>query len=81
MMAKKTYVEVIASFGRDGTMMPLEIGWEDGRRFPVDRVLDVRQAASTKVGGCGVRYNCRIFGKQTYLFFEEDRWFVESKER
>ena len=79
-MAKKVYVDVIASFSHDGTMLPMEVCWPDGRIFPVDRVLDVRQAASLKVGGCGMRYTCRILGKQTYLFFEEDRWFVESKE-
>ena len=79
-MARKTYVEVTVCFGRDGTMTPMEIHWEDGRRFLVDRVLDVRQAASTKVGGCGIRYTCRILGRQTYLFFEEDRWFVEARE-
>jgi len=45
----------------------------------VDRVLDVRPAASLKAGGAGTRYTVRIRGRQTYLFREEDRWFVERR--
>jgi len=42
-------------------------------------VLDVRKAASLKVGGRGTRYTVRIKGRQTYLFEDESRWFVEAK--
>ena len=45
----------------------------------IDRVLDVRRAASLKAGGMGIRYTVRINGKQSYLFYEEPRWFVEAK--
>jgi hypothetical protein len=41
--------------------------------------LDIRRAASLKAGGCGVRYLCKIMGTETYIFFEEDKWFVERK--
>jgi len=44
------------------------IVWDDGRRFEVDRVLDVTKAASLKAGGRGTRYKCRIRGKEIYLF-------------
>jgi len=53
--------------------------WEDGVRYDVDRVLDVRQACSLKTGGCGVRYTVKVGGHPTYLFFEGPRWFVEAK--
>ena len=79
-MSRKVYVEVAAVFTTDGQVMPRQIRWEDGTVFPVDRVLDIRQAAATKAGGCGLRYTIRIRGKQTYLFLDEDRWFVEGKE-
>lgn len=79
-MSRKVYVEVAAVFTTDGQVMPRQIRWEDGAVFPVDRVLDIRQAAATKAGGCGLRYTIRIRGKQTYLFLDEDRWFVEGKE-
>lgn len=77
---KRTYVDVTAKFDSSGNVTPLEIQWEDGRKFEVDRVLDVRPAASLKVGGQGLRYTCRILGHETYLFFEDNnRWFVEAK--
>ncbi|MBE6778224.1 MAG: hypothetical protein E7541_02440 [Ruminococcaceae bacterium] len=77
----KVYVEVTASFLPDGGVMPLAVRWEDGTLYQVDRVLDVRPAASLKAGGCGIRYTCRIRGQQTYLFLDADRWFVEKKEK
>lgn len=73
----KIFVEVIAEHGVDGSTKPLAIRWEDGRVFKVDRILDSRQAASLKAGGCGMRYTCRISDKQVYLFDEEGKWFIE----
>ena len=78
-MIRKVYVEVTALFDLEGNMTPLEIFWEDGRRFEIDRVLDRRRAASLKAGGVGIRYLCRIRGRETYLFCEGPRWFVEGK--
>ncbi len=85
---RRVYVPVRAVFDADGRMMPTEILWEDGRRFPIDRVLDVRPAAAMKAGGQGDRYTIRVNGRQSYLFFERSekttgdllgRWFVERK--
>lgn len=75
----KVFVEVIAKFTTDGRKVPLTIRWEDGRSFNIDRVTDIRRAASLKAGGRGTRYKCRIKGKETYLWLEDDKWFVESK--
>ena len=60
-------------------ILPTEILWEDGRVFPIDRVLEIKRAASLKVGGSGIRYTCRIGRNQTYLFLDDNRWFVEKK--
>lgn len=79
-MSRRVYVEVAAVFTPEGRVMPRQIRWEDGTLFPIDRVVDVRKAAATKAGGCGLRYTVRIRGRQTYLFLDEDRWFVEGKE-
>ena len=79
-MSRRVYVEVAAIFTPDGQIMPRQIRWEDGTLFAVDRVMDIRHAASTKAGGCGLRYTVRIRGQQTYLFLDKDRWFVEGKE-
>ncbi len=75
----KKYVDVKALYDSFGNITPLQIGWEDGRAFAVDRVLDVRRAASTKIGGGGLRFTVRIAGRQRYLFLDENRWFVEGR--
>ena len=78
-MAKRVYVRVVAAFDIDGGICPMRVEWEDGRKFEVDRLLDVRRAAATKAGGQGMRYTVRILGRETYLFEDEGRWFVEAK--
>lgn len=84
----KVYVQVIASFDSSGLCVPSAIIWEDGRRYEIDKVTDIRQAAAMRAGGQGDRYTIWIDGKQKYLFFERStklsgpvlgRWFVERK--
>lgn len=74
----KIFVEITARHNTDGSVRPLSLKWEDGRVFEIDRVLDVRMAPALKAGGCGIRYTCRICGKQVYLWDELGRWFIES---
>lgn len=87
MEARKQYVEVVVKFREDGRMLPQVILWEDGRRFPVDRIIDISPAPALKAGGQGDRYTIRVSGKLCYLFFEHacdmdgdkpGRWFVEA---
>lgn len=76
----KIYVAVLAEFTKEGTLKPREIIWEDGRHFEVDKIIDARQAVSLKAGGIGIRYTCRINGREKYIFYEDNnRWFVEGK--
>ena len=75
----KTYVSVEVLFNESGQMFPRAVQWEDGRVFSIDKILDARPAASLKAGGQGMRYTCRIQGRQTYLFYENPRWFVERR--
>ena len=79
-MARKVFVEVTAVFHTNGTVSPLLIKREDGTKYEIDRVLDVRRAASLKAGGIGLRYTIRINDKVTYLYYEDPKWFVEAKE-
>lgn len=67
----KFFVEVTAKHDIHGNIRPLTIKWEDGRIFEVDRVLDIRLAPSLKGGGMGIRYTCRIYNKEVYLFDDE----------
>lgn len=75
----KIYISVKAVFYPDGGFKPTSLVWEDGREYEIDRVTDIRRAASLKAGGTGIRYTCKVRGKEVYLFLEEDRWFMERK--
>ena len=84
----KVYVAVKADFAENGKMIPRQITWEDGTKYEIDRILDVRQAAAMKAGGQGDRYTLRIKGQTTYIFFERStnltgnvigRWFAERR--
>lgn len=84
----KVYVTVNADFAEDGTLLPRVITWEDGEKYIIDKITDIRQAAAMKAGGQGDRYTVMIKGQQSYLFFERStnltgnnigRWFVERR--
>jgi hypothetical protein len=79
----KVYVDVNADHISDGTILPRHFFWEDGRRYDIDKILDIRPAASLKAGGLGLRYTVRVMNKKIFLFLEEDhgacRWFLERK--
>ena len=79
-MFRKVYIDVILKTDKEGVIRPLTIVWEDGKTFEIDRVKAICKAASLKVGGCGTRYTVVIEGKETYLFHEDERWFVEAKQ-
>jgi hypothetical protein len=77
---RKVYVQVNADFSPEGVVTPLSFVWEDGRQFDIDHVLDIKRAASLKVGGLGLRYSIRVMGKDSYMWLEdENKWFVEGK--
>lgn len=77
---RKKYVHVNADFFPDGRLRPCRVMWDDGRTFEIDKVKDIRRAASLKAGGAGIRFTCMILGKECYLFYEENyKWFVEEK--
>lgn len=77
---QKQYVEVVVKFLIDGTKIPLSIKWITDEIFKIDKVLEVKNRASLKVGGFGERYLVKINGYETYLYFEFDKWFVERKD-
>lgn len=76
--ARKVYVKVRADHEPDGRVIPLMFRAEDGPAVRIDRILDVREAPSLKLGGQGTRYTCRIGERQIYLFHDRAQWFVEE---
>ena len=86
--AYKAYVPVDVSFTEEGQMLPRAVVWEDGQRYEIDRVKDIRPSYAAKAGGQGDRYTILVKGQATYLNFERTtnlsgniigRWFVERK--
>ncbi len=89
-MSRRVDVAVEADFDEYGAMKPRAIRWRDGRRFEIDRIMDVRRAASLKAGGNGIRFRVRILGQERFLFFEPGcnvmaltpgKWFLEMLDR
>ena len=79
----KVYVDVNEDRLKDGKLVPNYFVWEDGRRYEIDRVVDVCPAASLKAGGAGIRYTVNVRNKEAFMFLEEEqgvqKWFMERK--
>ena len=77
-MARNVFVPVTLKVDSDGRIRPVDITWTDGHTYEIDRVKDVRQAAASKVGGTGIRYTIMVHGKETHIYCDEGKWFVEA---
>ena len=51
----KRYVEVTAHTNTDGKITPVVLWWDRDHSYEIDKVLDIRRAASLKAGGVGWR--------------------------
>ena len=47
MESSKVYVNVMAEFTNDGRLLPRSFIWKDGHVYEIQKVTDVRRAAST----------------------------------
>ena len=77
---RKAYVSVNLDVDEEGAIQTRLIRWKDGLIFQIDQILYKCRATSKKVGGGGIRYTVMIRGKESFLFHEGDKWFVEAKE-
>ena len=71
-------LNIVVLHTEDGKSIPKTILWEDGRRFSIDKVLDIRKAAALKCGGIGTRYICKVCNKEVAIFDEDGCWFLEK---
>lgn len=74
---RKQYVEVVATHYIDGSVRPQKIVLATG---PVYEIEDSREAAPGKThttGELARRYVVKIKGKETFLYRDGERWFVE----
>ena len=77
---RKAYVFVNVDIDEEGCIYPRYIRWKNGLVFQIEEILYKCRAASKKVGGGGIRYTVLIRGRESYLFQEGNKWFVEEKE-
>lgn len=76
----KVYVSVTAVFTKEGKLVPKSFVWKNGHVYEIQKVTDVRRAASLRAGGAGLRYTCIVDGRESHLFYEENNlWFVEER--
>ena len=82
-MQEKTFrrvdVGVTLKVSPEGNVWPLTITFENGKTYTIDRLKERKRAAATKDGGTGIRYTVVIQNRETYLFEDEGKWFVEAK--
>ena len=77
---RKAYVSVNVDVDKEGVALPRLIRWDNGQVFNIDQILYKCRAASKKVGGGGIRYTVLIRGRESFLFREGEKRFVEAKE-
>lgn len=77
---RKAYVSVNLDVDKEGVFYPRLIRWDNGLIFQIEQILYKCRASSKKVGGGGIRYTVMIKGKETFLFREGEKWFVEARE-
>jgi hypothetical protein len=74
----KIFVKVRADHEIGGMIQPLFFKAEDSEAVKIDKIIDIRQAPSLKAGGQGLRFTCRVEGREVFLFHDRDEWFIEK---
>lgn len=76
---EQKFLEVTAKFeAGSGKIFPQSFIWHD-KKIKIDKIIDARPAASLKHGGQGMRYTCAVKNYIFYLYCDENRWFIETK--
>jgi len=75
----KRYVCVTARIDEDGRTRPMSVQWWNGETYPIEKVISVCRRSYKRVGSDGICCTVIINGKETFLYHEDPRWFVEEK--
>ena len=75
----KVFIKVTVKVFPESQKRPQSIKFEMVSLYNIDRLKQRTRAATAKVYDTGVCYTVVINGTETYLFEDEDRWFVEAK--
>lgn len=76
----RTYVCVLSSTERDGHVMPLEITWVDGRRYPIQAYTLERVVGRWDYGNVVMAWEVElVHHARRMLYWEGGRWFVPRR--
>ncbi len=76
----KIYVEVDAVFTKDGGVVPKKVFLDDDTAYEIQKITEVKRAASLIAGATGLRYTVYVDGFKSYIFYGDNhRWFIEGK--
>lgn len=73
---KKVYVSVLTIIDKEALVHPYALEW-NGRLYRIDQVLSC-QKGFARTGGCGLELKCRFGSAVRTLWWERDRWFIET---
>ena len=76
---RKQYVEVIATHHIDGSVRPQQIIFAAGPIYDVEDVKGVTKVKTTSTFEIANRYAVVVRGKETFLYEDCGKWFVEMK--
>lgn len=75
----KKYITVGAYHTPEGKTIPKFLIIDDEHKIVIDSLITSCRAASTKVGGSGIRYTVKISGFEKFIYEDEGKWFIEEK--
>ncbi len=81
MAYEKKKIAMIVRFLKDGGIKPLLVEWEDGEKYPIDRII-AREKKPSLTGEILVeRFTVSIGGQRRYVYYDKQKeiWFVERK--
>lgn len=83
---ERVFIDVDVTFSSDGEMIPTAVYSEEGERFEIDRITDVRTSYQSDLGRTSEKYTIWVEGRRSYLFYLPDnsmiagsspgRWFA-----
>ncbi|MCL1830779.1 MAG: hypothetical protein FWG21_05035 [Oscillospiraceae bacterium] len=75
------YVDVNEDRYKDGRLIPVSVVLDDGKRYTIDRIVDISPLVSTKGGGPGICYTIRIRDTLLKMFLVDEgktqKWLME----
>lgn len=76
---RKQYVEVVATHYIDDSVRPQKIVLATGPVFEIEDSREAVRGKTRTTGELARRYVVKIRGKETFLYQDGERWFVEMK--